>query len=519
MEGKPNILLICVDQERSWLDLPKDLPLPAHEYLLEHGIGFENYHVNTAPCGPSRSVMYTGQHTQQTGVYANPNVRPLPELNPSMPTLGHMLRHFGYYTAYKGKWHLSYLTDSQADLEPYGFADFDFDRDRVGLTREGFMQDGAIADEAIKMLHNFSNGHTDGKPWFLAVNFINPHDIMWFDATGRQSDTRRLKNFVAPLLGEPDDPIYAKEWGFPLPASFYQDDLSKKPSAHSAILAGMSAFYGHMPLADEESWMRYQNYYFNCIRDADRHTQYVLEALKSTGLDDQTIVIFTSDHGERAGAHRMRQKAGTMYKEEMKVPLIVQHPDLKGNKQTQSLGSSVDLAPTILGLAGLQKDEFMSAFPDLKGHDLSGVVNNPNDKSIRDEIGILFNYAVCYGWKYPDVEPGTEVSEWESDNNLSRRRLFRGVHDGRYKFARYFAPAEHHIPTDWNTLLRYNDVELYDTFNDPDELINLAAAAADHQGDILRLNNMTNNLIAQEIGIDNGSEYPESTDMYNQLQI
>ncbi len=73
--GRPlNILLICTDQERSWVDLPSALPLPAHEKLLAEGIGFENYHINVSPCGPSRSVIYTGQHTQHTGVYVNGRV-------------------------------------------------------------------------------------------------------------------------------------------------------------------------------------------------------------------------------------------------------------------------------------------------------------------------------------------------------------------------------------------------------------------------------------------------------------
>ena len=61
--GPLNILFICTDQERSWVDIPSALPLPAHEKLLAEGIGFENYHVNVSPCGPSRSVIYTGQHT------------------------------------------------------------------------------------------------------------------------------------------------------------------------------------------------------------------------------------------------------------------------------------------------------------------------------------------------------------------------------------------------------------------------------------------------------------------------
>jgi arylsulfatase len=65
--GRPNILFVCMDQLRSWQDFPERLPLPAHERLLAEGRGFTRYHVHQAPCGPSRSVIYTGQHVQKTG--------------------------------------------------------------------------------------------------------------------------------------------------------------------------------------------------------------------------------------------------------------------------------------------------------------------------------------------------------------------------------------------------------------------------------------------------------------------
>jgi arylsulfatase len=86
--------------------------------------------------------------------------------------------------------------------------------------------------------------------------------------------------------------------------------------------------------------------------------------------------------------------------------------------------------------------------------------------------------------------------------------LFRGVHDGRYKFARYFKPAEHHIPRDWETLLRHNELELYDTQADPDELVNLAREPEKHRVLITALNERTNALIGREVGIDDGASLP-----------
>lgn len=105
------------------------------------------------------------------------------------------------------------------------------------------------------------------------------------------------------------------------------------------------------------------------------------------------------------------------------------------------------------------------------------------------------------------------------ENDLMLRRLHRGVHDGRYKFARYFAPAQHHIPRRWEDLVAYNDLELYDTVSDPDELNNLAWKPEAHKAVIQRLNEQTNALIASEIGVDNGAEYPGPAAQYSTLRL
>src|SRR3546814_20298097 len=94
------------------------------------------------------------------------------------------------------------------------------------------------------------------------LGLINPHDIMFYDATGEQAKHRTHPDILGPLRREPGDPIYEVDNKFDLPESFYKDDLSTKPEAHSAIVRLNHLFYGPMPPDDEASWHRFNNYYY-----------------------------------------------------------------------------------------------------------------------------------------------------------------------------------------------------------------------------------------------------------------
>lgn len=535
---RPNVLFIMSDQERGWPDLPAQLGLHAHERLLEAGTGFSNFNVNTTPCSPSRSNIYTGQHTQHTGIGTNVGSFPFPSLDPNIPTLGHMLRQHGYYAAYKGKWHLSDIPsdpnvhygpyrDASHALEPFGFADASHNGIADGSMWYGFKFDGETASEAALWLHE--QGKKLDQPWFLAVNFVNPHDICWFDTHDHHMrDTRLNPTFLSPTMPPPVSDIYNKHWDLPLPKSFYTDDLQHKPWAQTSYQQECNAIYGHLDSGDEAIWRQYQSFYFNCIRDMDRHVGTVLDALQSAGLDDNTIIIYTSDHGDMLAAHGLRQKGPTMYKENVRVPLIIRHPDVAGGASTQALGSAIDLAPTVLSLCGIDDTVIAERHPQLKGIDISPAVAQPSARSRRDEVGHLYDYDVTlyvdpklvhdFMLKNEDVTYWSMLKNLLEDGklhpNLDNPGLFRGVFDGRYKFARYFKPSQYHTPKDWNTLVKYNQLELYDTQTDPDEVHNLAANPTAHKALIETLNAKVNALVQAEVGVDDGSSQPGPSFMY-----
>ncbi|WP_431273290.1 sulfatase-like hydrolase/transferase [Variovorax ureilyticus] len=538
---RPNILLIMSDQERGWPDLPPGLGLDAHEWLLAHGTGFTRHHVHTTPCSPSRSTLYFGQHTQHTHMTANLDAPPtFPQLSSGMPSMGHLLRAQGYYTAYKGKWHLSPVAHDPGlvygaypntvdALEPYGFSDYNIDGDPHGATWTGYRYDAQIASQAVQWLGTRGRALADErKPWFLAVNFVNPHDIMYFSSGDAQQRSRLRRDLLAPLSAPPTGGAYDRRWDMPLPVSHYRDDLSTKPWAQRSYVEVCDMLYGRIDPADETSWRAYQSYYFNCVRDVDGHALTVLRALERLGMDRDTIVVYTADHGEMAGAHRLRQKGPHMYKENIRVPLIVRHPDVRSGVQTDALSGAVDLLPTLLGFAGVEDAARKERYPWLRGVDLGTAVADARARTERDARGILFNYGVPL-YIDPDFMRDTIETDARSPGIAALRvalgkgqmfpgrehpALFRGVHDGRYKFARYFRPADHHTPTDWETLTARNELELYDTQADPDELVNLAAHPDAHKDLILALSARTNALVALEVGSDTGAEFPGPAHWY-----
>lgn len=539
---RPNILLVMSDQERQWQDLPPSLERPGLDWLRERGASFEQHHVHTTPCSPSRSTIYSGQHTQHTRMTANLDAPPsFPQLAPGLPTLGHLLRAQGYYTAYKGKWHLSPIGHdpgliyglypaSRDALEPYGFADFNLDGDPHGATWTGYRYDAQIASSALQWLATRGQALRGQQPWMLAVNFVNPHDIMYFSAGAHQEAARLRRDLLAPISTPPAGAPYDRRWDdTPLPASFHADDLGRKPWAQRSYVEVCNMLYGRLDPADEASWRAYQGYYFNCIRDMDRHLLTLLRGLDSLGLAEDTVIVYTSDHGEMAGAHRMRQKGPHIYKENVRLPLVICHPGTQHGHSTEALSAAIDLVPTLLGVAGVTPAARAEHYPFLKGVDLADALTSTEARTERDRRGILFNYGVPLY-----IDPAFTRLTIESDAGSAQAAalrvglthgqmfpsrqhpaFFRGVHDGRYKFARYFAPADHHRPEDWGTLTGRNELELYDTKQDPNELHNLAAATEPPRELLLRLNQATNALLDQEVGEDRGSELPGPAHWYS----
>ncbi|MFJ6048095.1 sulfatase-like hydrolase/transferase [Streptomyces sp. NPDC092307] len=508
MARRPNILLIVTDEERAVLPRAQGYSLPARERIAARGVTFDRYYTASAQCSSARSVIYTGQHLPLTEIYDNDNMPYIRPLDPSLGTLGTMLRSAGYYCAYQGKWHLSNAYVSPRNpapttdaLEPYGFSEFNDWGDIDGGAWAGLKLDPVIAGQAVHWLRDRAPAvaATD-QPWFMAVNFVNPHDIMSFDYGGRpQVQLPPVLAHAVRMKAAADIPVYRRRWDFDLPASLH-DDLSGAAPAITEYRRMTDTVFG--PVASDRHWYEGLNFYLNALRDVDRSIEHVLDALDASGQADNTVVVLTADHGEMAGSHGLRQKGSLVYDENLHVPLVIAHPDLPAGTRTDALASAVDLAPTLLDFAGLDRDEIATRHPALKGRSLTPALQGGR---VRDgalsAIESIMMLDSAFWFEFADADAPRRIAAGELRPDWTKRGFLRAYTDQRYTFGRYFAPLHPNRPRSLDDLFAHNDVVLYDRQEDPAEMRNLASDPA-HLDLVARYSALLEQLIDTEIGAD-----------------
>jgi len=530
--GPYNILMVVTDQERYMKasELPTGFQLPGHERLSKRGVEFENHQIASNVCTPSRGVLYTGQHIQNCRMFDNCDFPWTDNLSTEIDTIGDLLRKEGYYTAYKGKWHLSkeFETTNKVnspkrllvdEMEAYGFSDYLGIGDIIAHTEGGYLHDDVITAMSKSWLRGQGEGlRQEKKPWYLAVNLVNPHDVMYYN-TDLPGEAVQSGRTMMRVNREPSHPKYQAQWDVKLPKSRNEAmDAPGRPKCHREFRDARGALVGVVPNEDA-CWRRLNNYYLNCIRDADRHLVVLLDELDNLGMADNTIVIYTSDHGELTGAHGLSGKGANAYRENNNVPFIISHPAYKGNKRCKAVTSHVDIATTLVSIARGKSSEVKG----LPGKDITALLGSPEAAAVDTlRPGALYNYNM---FAYVDAAFLNNIAKFFAEGgkpqelpakgfrpNLKKRGAIRSVYDGRYKFNRYFAPQEHHMPSTMEQLFANNDVELFDLKNDPLEMKNLAVDSKKYGDLILAMLNKLNLLIEQEVGDDPGQMLPGGAD-------
>ena len=533
LPGGYNILFILVDQEHFFERWP--FPVPGREWLKQNGVTFTNHQAASCVCSPARSTIYNGAHIQHTGIFDNLNALYQPDMATSLRTLGHRMSDLGYYASYQGKWHLSANLDVVAHaidapfakyreiIESYGFDDFFGVGDINDKGLGGYTYDDTTTAAVTSWMRTKGTSlNAAGKPWFLAVNFVNPHDVMYVNSD-LPGETVQGQRSAFPIFRPPSDEIYSATWDdVPLPATRGQPlDAPGRPKAQQIYQEVQDLLVGAWPDEDRR-WRVLRNYYYNCIRDCDRQVVAVLDALKQSGAADNTIIVFNADHGELGGNHQMRGKGNCAYRQQNHVPLMVVHPAYPGGLDCRAVTSQIDLVPTLLALTGAEPAALASTSSGLKGRDFSGLLAAPQAAAPGTlRPASLFNYNMLSfqdaQWteqmvffmdstKVPTSEKISAALAYEP--NFHDRCAIRSVFDGRYRFSRYFAPLDFNLPTTWEDLFARNDVELYDLETDPDEIDNLALDRARFGDLVLAMNAVLNDRIDEEVGVDDGGFLP-----------
>jgi arylsulfatase A-like enzyme len=334
---RPNILVIIVDEMRSprWFPPPTrlDALLPNIASIRRGAVSFEAHYTASNDCTPSRGALLTGLYSHQTGCL----VTGRSELAPGFPTWGTLLREYGYQTTWWGKWHVS----NTATLEPWGFSGGTFPPPNGG-PGQGSRADPYIAGQFEDWLAQAGGD----EPWCTTVSFVNPHDIVWWWTYTRHiAGEQSARRVFSRLPGN-----------FETPAQLAR---RAKPRLQLSLQEVTASGFGAVPFAGHAAvarWCEQLDLYLALQRAVDVQIGRVLAALaRRPAVRDNTIVIFTSDHGEYGGSHGLRGKGAGAYEEGIAVPLFVKDPRGELTSATDlprtQLTSSVDIAPLLLTIA------------------------------------------------------------------------------------------------------------------------------------------------------------------------
>jgi arylsulfatase A-like enzyme len=338
----PNILVIVVDQLRTPVWMPAGVTpaavMPNLASLRQGAVNFEAHYTASNDCSPSRGALVTGLYSHQTGVLVTGDSR----LDPGFPTWGTLLRERGYNTSWWGKWHLN--PDPNASLQPYGFEGGTYPSPN-GSPGQGTAVDPEIAAQFATWF-----AETGGdEPWCTTVSFVNPHDIAWW------------YRFTSKIAAEASAAFLADQ----LPGNFETPEMLEaqhKPRLQRSLQDTAARSFGAVPFSGPEAlpmWAGLMDTYLMLQGYVDQQIRSVLRTLLTQpAVRANTVVLFTSDHGEYGGSHGMRGKGASAYEEAIRVPLSVRdfRPASRavaaatGVPRTQ-LTSSVDVVGLLLTLA------------------------------------------------------------------------------------------------------------------------------------------------------------------------
>ena len=334
-DKRPNILFIMSDKQHAGMMScagNKWLKTPAIDSLAQDGIRFERAYSSNPVCVPSRTAMATGMMPNRLGAQDNGSGMRIRKLPPEVDdnSLGKIMKRAGYDTFYGGKVHMcKSLVPRNAGYDEY----FRDDRDMLPAACLKFMT------------------RKRDKPFFAVASFINPHDICFAHMARNGKDRHSVLKLHKQASALPAGSLP------PLPANYaVQQDEPAAIEAHLSPKATTPAITMRKEY-DARAWRITRWIYHRLTEKVDRHIGTILDGLRNAGLADNTLIIFTSDHGNMDASHRLASK-GLLYEESVGVPLILKYTGaIAAGKtdRTHLVSTGLDLLPTICDYAGVRK--------------------------------------------------------------------------------------------------------------------------------------------------------------------
>jgi len=387
-----NVVLIVSDQHRAdaYGYMDPSYKTPSINWLVSNGICFTKAVCASAQCTPSRASMVTGLYPHQVGVLQIGHC-----LSDRYHTVAKEFKRHGYQTAHFGKWHL------YSKLEDQGYDVIDYDDGGLslkGVESSNVMEDVKRTARAVNYIRN-SDGN---RPFFLTLSLINPHPpfekVKPFDDLYQESDAK-------------------------VPESFYADDLSTKPVWQSERAKKGESNINEEIIKDDN--LKYRS----MVSFVDWCVGNVLKVLREKNLMEDTVIAFTSDHGDMQGAHKLRFKGVVSYREIYDIPYIFYVPGLIAKRKVvDDLVVNTSLPGTLLEAAGLTVPACFEG---------GSVLPHVQKECAPDDEAVFFEHWRAYWALHP----------------------LRGVKTKKWKYVFYFQD---------------DFEEMYDLESDPDECINIA---------------------------------------------
>lgn len=414
-QEQPNILFVFTDQQ-TWRAMGctgnPHLRTPATDRLAAEGVLFEQAYCTSPVCGPARASMLTSRMPHETGVEWNDGTA----LKADMPHMGSIFREHGYRTLWAGKWHLpeSYpLRAGSKQRHINGFELLPFYDSTKNYPEWGY---GDVTDEPLaRAVARFLEEPQD-RPFLMGVSFCNPHDCCYLTRRpGRYPQAEAIQGPLPPLPPNyavaPDEPEFTQQRRYAI--DHYGDEILLSKDWQ------------------ETQWRSYLWNYYRMTERVDAALHRVLQALDKNGLTHNTLVVFTSDHGDGVASHRWTAKLN-LYEEATRIPFIMRWPGRipVGHRDATYLISHLDILPTFCAYAGIP------LLPSFRGRSLKSIIDSPGARWRSDLV--------------------TELA----DDRLDKSRKARMVRTAQYKYNIYSSGARNE--------------QLFDLKFDPGETQNLA---------------------------------------------